>query len=105
MFEENGPFRPNSEGNITSFPAAWNLVANVLYVESPAYVGFSYWPGHGAKTVYNDTITAEGNYEFLEKWIAIYDMYKDRPFLISGESYAGLFLFLVFGFWFFFVLF
>ena len=99
MFEENGPFRPTEEGNITAFPAAWNLAANVLYVESPAYVGFSYWPGHGAKTTYNDQITADGNYEFLQKWIALYgDLYKNRPFVIAGESYAGILFFVLFCF-------
>ena len=98
MFEENGPFRPNEDGNLTAFPGAWNLEANVLYVESPAYVGFSYWPGHGPNTKYNDQMTADGNHEFLQKWIEIYDMYKNRDFVIAGESYAGLFFFFFFGF-------
>merc|ERR1719223_1005257 len=33
MFEENGPFRPTEDGNLTVFPGAWNQLTNVLYVE------------------------------------------------------------------------
>ena len=61
----------------------------MLYVETPAFVGFSYWPDHGIFTEYDDNSTAQGNYEFLQKWIAQYTQFQGRPFLIAGESYAG----------------
>ena len=96
LFEENGPFRPNEDSNLTYFAGNWNRFANVLYVETPAFVGFSYWPGHeGPFVEYTDQSTADGNHEFLDKWINQYTEYKNRPFVITGESYAGLTSFFV----------
>jgi len=90
LFEENGPFRANASGDLNYFRGNWNQYANVLYVETPAFVGFSYWPGHPNDfTKYSDESTAEGNHEFLTKWIAQYSQFQNRPFLIAGESYAG----------------
>jgi carboxypeptidase C (cathepsin A) len=90
LFEENGPFRPDENANLTYFKGNWNQYANMLYVETPAFVGFSYWPGHeGPLVKYTDESTASGNHEFLTKWIEEYDEYKNRPFVIAGESYAG----------------
>lgn len=35
------------------------------------------------------SLTASDNYIFLQNWIAKFPQYKDRPFYITGESYAG----------------
>jgi serine carboxypeptidase-like clade 2 len=63
------------------------LVANVLFVESPAGVGFSYsnstWKTNG------DRQTAAENYRFLVNWLERFPEYKNRDFYIAGESYAG----------------
>lgn len=40
---ELGPFYPLKDGkSLQENPHAWNKVANVLWLESPAFVGFSY---------------------------------------------------------------
>ena len=70
--------------NWFSFPAA-----NVLFLESPAGVGFSYSNTTSDYEKSGDKRTAEDNYVFLVNWLERFSEYKDREFYISGESYAG----------------
>ena len=65
-------------------------VANVLFLETPSGVGFSY-----TNVTYNyrgDRKTAGGNYAFLLNWLERFPEYKKRDFYIAGESYAGHFV-------------
>ncbi|XP_022898952.1 serine carboxypeptidase II-3-like [Olea europaea var. sylvestris] len=88
--EELGPFRVNSNGR-TLFRNnyAWNKVANVIFLESPAGVGFSY--SNTTSDYYNagDTSTANDTYTFLINWLERFPQYKTRNFYVTGESYAG----------------
>ncbi|KAL8227827.1 hypothetical protein R6Q57_015411 [Mikania cordata] len=88
--QELGPFRVNSDGKtLYRNKFAWNQAANVLFVESPAGVGFSY---SNISLYYDncgDKSTAEDNYVFLLNWLERFPEYKGRDFYISGESYAG----------------
>ncbi|KAJ8748720.1 hypothetical protein K2173_011269 [Erythroxylum novogranatense] len=88
--QELGPFRVLSDGK-TLFrnKYAWNKVANVLFVESPAGVGFSYSNTSSDYDNSGDRITAKDNYMFIRNWLERFPEYKDRDFYISGESYAG----------------
>jgi carboxypeptidase C (cathepsin A) len=63
--------------------------ANVLFLESPAGVGFSYSNTTSDYKKSGDKMTAEDNYVFLVNWLERFPEYKDRDFYISGESYAG----------------
>ena len=64
-------------------------VANVLFVESPAGVGFSYSNLSSDYDNSGDRLTAADNYVFMLNWLERFPEYKDRDFYISGESYAG----------------
>ncbi|MCD7446730.1 Serine carboxypeptidase-like 40 [Datura stramonium] len=89
-FQELGPFRVNSDGKTLHKNAfAWNHAANVLFVESPAGVGFSYSNTSTDVKIGGDRKTANDNYHFLINWLQRFPEYKDRDFYISGESYAG----------------
>ncbi|XP_071930345.1 serine carboxypeptidase-like 27 [Coffea arabica] len=88
--EEIGPFRVNPDGKTLFFnPYSWNKLANLLFVESPAGVGFSYSNTSSDLYTAGDQRTAEDAYTFLVQWFERFPQYKHREFYIAGESYAG----------------
>ncbi|KAG5129084.1 hypothetical protein JHK84_035481 [Glycine max] len=64
-------------------------VANVLFLESPAGVGFSYSNTTSDYGHSGDKSTAKDAYVFLINWLERFPEYKTRDFYITGESYAG----------------
>lgn len=68
--------------------SATNAVANVIFLESPAGVGFSY-SNRSSNYVTGDKQTAADAYTFLVNWLERFPEYKNREFYITGESYAG----------------
>ncbi|KAL7252954.1 hypothetical protein ACSBR1_007493 [Camellia fascicularis] len=88
--EEIGPFRVGPDGkSLTLSPYAWNREANLLFLDSPAGVGFSYSSTLEDLLNVGDKRTAKDAYTFLIKWFERFPQYKHRPFYIAGESYAG----------------
>ncbi|KAK2421970.1 serine carboxypeptidase [Trifolium repens] len=87
--EEIGPFHINSNGTLYLNPYSWNQVANILYIDSPVGVGFSYSKNSTDIRNNGDKRTAEDNLIFLLKWFERFPQYKETDFFISGESYAG----------------
>ncbi|KFK38250.1 hypothetical protein AALP_AA3G088900 [Arabis alpina] len=91
--EEIGPFRVGSDGKtLYSKLYAWNKLANLLFLESPAGVGFSYTNTTSDLYITGDQRTAEDSYRFLVNWFERFPQYKHRDFYIVGESYAGHFV-------------
>ncbi|CAL5387876.1 unnamed protein product [Camellia sinensis] len=90
---EIGPFGVNSDCK-TLYPRkhAWNKVANILFLESPAGVGFSYSNTTSDYDMSGDKRTAHDAYVFLINWFKRYPHYKARDFYITGESYAGFYI-------------
>ncbi|KAL6619504.1 hypothetical protein ACP70R_034643 [Stipagrostis hirtigluma subsp. patula] len=88
--EELGAFRVRPDG-ATLFlnEHRWNTVANILYLDSPAGVGFSYTNTTSDLYTSGDNRTAHDSYTFLVKWFQKFPRYKHRDFYIAGESYAG----------------
>ena len=88
-FAELGPFYPQLEGeSLQVNPYAWNRVANVLFLESPAGVGFSFFTDPADNTVGLGRTAADA-YDFLLAFLSSYPQFADRDFYIAGESYAG----------------
>ncbi|KAH6772650.1 serine carboxypeptidase-like 40 [Perilla frutescens var. hirtella] len=86
---ELGPFRVNPDGKtLWHNKNAWNNVANVIFLESPAGVGFSY-SNRSSDYETGDQKTAADAYTFLVNWLERFPEYKKRDFFITGESYAG----------------
>jgi hypothetical protein len=68
----------------------WTKHASVLYLESPAGVGFSYCDYDNCTAT--DTSTAEDSYNFLLGFYEKFPELKARDFYITGESYAGVYI-------------
>ncbi|KAK8656529.1 hypothetical protein V6N13_098476 [Hibiscus sabdariffa] len=62
---------------------------NLLFVESPAGVGFSYTNSSRDINELGDEITAKDSYAFLLNWFKRFQRFKSHDFCIAGESYAG----------------
>ncbi|PWA98853.1 serine carboxypeptidase-like 26 [Artemisia annua] len=90
---EIGPFGVNPDGKtLYAREFAWNKVANILFLESPAGVGFSYSNSSYDFVVFSDKKTAGDTYIFLMKWFEKYPVFKGRDFYLAGESYAGYYI-------------
>lgn len=88
--EEIGPFRINKTGShLYLNKYSWNREANILFLESPAGVGFSYTNSSSDLKDSGDKRTAQDALIFLTRWFARFPQYKYRDFYIAGESYAG----------------
>lgn len=89
---ENGPFYFSFNSTTLNVnPYAWNSVANMLYFESPAGVGFSI-AGNSGNLATNDWTTAVDNLTALQLFFKGFPEYLGNEFFISGESYAGIYV-------------
>ncbi|CAN1326074.1 Serine carboxypeptidase 24 [Linum perenne] len=63
--------------------------ANILFLESPAGVGFSYTNTTSNLQDSGDARTSQDALVFMLRWMSRFPQYKFRDFYIAGESYAG----------------
>ncbi|XP_072990550.1 serine carboxypeptidase II-2-like [Typha latifolia] len=88
--EEVGPFHINADGKgVYLNPYSWNQVANMLFLDSPVGVGYSYSNTSEDLSSNGDKRTASDSLVFLQKWFDQFPQYKGREFYLTGESYAG----------------
>jgi cathepsin A (carboxypeptidase C) len=97
MFAETGPYRPSKDGSsLEENIFSWNRFANVLYLEAPRGVGFSYAEKAGDPDgIINDTLTAQDNLEALKQFLIAFPEYvkpKNRDFYLLGQSYGNYIL-------------
>ena len=103
---EQGPFRPTADGNLVENPHSWNKLANMVFIEQPAGVGFSYTKTKMNYTVrllssvvscfdtgmvyLQDAQAAKDNAAFVRGFLQRYTAYNTSEFYITSESYGGL---------------
>ncbi|GJM97365.1 hypothetical protein PR202_ga14287 [Eleusine coracana subsp. coracana] len=63
--------------------------ANLLFLESPAGVGFSYTNTTDDLTEFGDELAAHDAHVFLVNWLKRFPQFEGHDFYITGESYAG----------------
>ncbi|OIW14475.1 hypothetical protein TanjilG_19891 [Lupinus angustifolius] len=88
-FTELGPFYPKGNGRgLRRNSMSWNRASNLLFIESPAGVGWSY---SNTTSDYNtgDASTANDMLLFFLKWYEKFPSYRLRELFLTGESYAG----------------
>ncbi|KAI9281950.1 Alpha/Beta hydrolase protein [Sporodiniella umbellata] len=86
LFMELGPCTVNKEGSDTILNEySWNDKANVIFLDQPLNVGYSY----GKNGASNTNAAAKDVYAFLQLFFQQFPQYADLDFHVSGESYAG----------------
>ncbi|EIW55989.1 carboxypeptidase C [Trametes versicolor FP-101664 SS1] len=87
---ELGPCRIAEEGKNVSFhPHSWTEKANVIFLDQPVNVGYSY--ADGDTSVNTTPVAAEDVWAFLELFLTRFPQYAGLPFHIAAESYGGMY--------------
>ncbi|ELU06391.1 hypothetical protein CAPTEDRAFT_219421 [Capitella teleta] len=91
LLSEHGPFFAEDDGKtLKKNPYSWNKIANMLYMEAPAGVGFSY--ADDANYTTTDDETALHNHMALRDFLLHYPEFSMNEFFITGESYGGIYV-------------
>lgn len=85
---EHGPYYISANGTLSPNDYSWNKIANVLYIEQPAGVGFSYSDTEADYTT-GDGPAARDNYQLIREFMKRFPERQTNPFYISSESYGG----------------
>ncbi|KAI0066410.1 serine carboxypeptidase [Artomyces pyxidatus] len=85
---ELGPCRITDEGkNTTHNKHSWNQHANIIFLDQPVNVGYSY--SSDGSTVNTSPVAGLDVYAFLELFLTRFPKYADKPFHLAAESYGG----------------
>ncbi|TMW58665.1 hypothetical protein Poli38472_010224 [Pythium oligandrum] len=87
LFVENGPCTINDDMTLKSNPFSWNERANIMWIDQPVGVGFSY----GDKSEYDSSEKEVGDdmFHFLQSFFKAHPEYQKQDFYVFGESYGG----------------
>ncbi|EKM61756.1 uncharacterized protein PHACADRAFT_248586 [Phanerochaete carnosa HHB-10118-sp] len=85
---ELGPCRIADEGkNTTLNKHSWNLHSNMIFLDQPIGVGYSY--SDDGSTVNTSPVAAEDVYAFIQLFFRHYPEYASTAFHVATESYGG----------------
>lgn len=91
LLTEHGPFLIQDDGASLEYnPYSWNKIANMLYLESPAGVGFSYSDDGNYAT--NDTEVSMVNFLALKEFLRLFPEFSSNELFLTGESYGGIYI-------------
>ena len=93
FMQEHGPWIiDDGEDYVKPNPFSWNRRANMLYIESPAGVGFSIAGNETSDWTQNDMTQSEDAKVALMNWFEKFPERLDNDLYISGESYGGIYV-------------
>ncbi|KAL0567380.1 hypothetical protein V5O48_014608, partial [Marasmius crinis-equi] len=85
---ELGPCSIANEGQNTSYnPYSWNKHANIIFLDQPVQVGYSY--DEDGNTVNTSPVAGQDVHAFLEIFLNRFPKYSKQPFHLAVESYGG----------------
>lgn len=71
---------------------AWTRWANMVFLDQPAGVGFSYSTNTNDYALNSDTRAQTDNKRFLDIFFSLLPQYLKQPWWLSGESYGGVYV-------------
>ncbi|EOQ99452.1 hypothetical protein E3P92_02614 [Wallemia ichthyophaga] len=87
LLTELGPCNIANDGQSTTYnDYSWNNNANLLFLDQPINVGYSYSDSDNVNTT---PAAADDVYAFLQIFFKHYSSYAHLPFSIAAESYGG----------------
>ena len=89
LLGELGPCRLINDHNTTFNPYSWNTHANIIFLDQPVNVGYSY--ADDGTTVSTSPVAGKDVYAFLEMFLHRFPKYANAPFHIAAESYGGMY--------------
>ena len=93
---EHGPFRvqmaADGATSLAAFEYSWAKLANMVYLEAPCGVGFSYSDVGGDDYAATDDTAAADNLAAVEAFFAKFPEFQNRSLYLTGESYAGIYV-------------
>ncbi len=85
---EQGPFKPDENMNLVMNEWRWNKIANMVFIEQPIGVGYSYSDNSDDYRI-GDEQAAQDNLQVVLEFYEKFPQYASNPLYISSESYGG----------------
>jgi len=89
---EMGAYRPQETLLLQPNSMAWNKLANIVYIEQPCGVGFSYSDNPNYDYVTSDDQAAADNLQLILKFLERFPHLKKNKIYLGAESYGGHYL-------------
>jgi len=85
---ELGPCSISDEGHNTTYnPHSWTSTANMIFLDQPVAVGYSY--AQDGSSVNTTPVAANDVWAFLQLFLIRHPKYANAPFHLAAESYGG----------------
>ncbi|KAF0698430.1 Aste57867_10959 [Aphanomyces stellatus] len=88
LLHENGPCTIDANLTTVTNPYSWTNHANVIWLDQPTGVGFSYSTSKHDED-HTEVDVGRNIYGFLQGFLKKNPKFKHHPFFITGESYGG----------------
>lgn len=88
LLTEQGPFKPTADGKLIMNDWRWNRIANMVFLEQPVGVGYSYSTNSKEYHIGDDQ-TALDNVQVILEFHKKFPQFKNSETYITSESYGG----------------